>query len=222
MVVSPDPSRGCRSQHADANVYCGLDDQSIACEATLFTCQQIEVYMHVIGWVIRTGNLGATRYWAVGEPLCERAAEVAGSIAGSSVVAPIGKISNSTTALDFNVAPGETRELWKNNLSSLLEGHITFDTSVTEEGQDHIEGCYRIGSGDWKVYYFSHWRDGRLWTKNAVIHNAVSFQSGIIGIEGVIPMTTSLNKEECVRLISRATNIHKWTETAGPNSLLLK
>ena len=178
--------------------------------------------MHVVGWIVRTGILGATRYWAVGEPLCERASEIAGSRAGSCVAVSLSRISSSSTALEFSAAPGETRELWKNTLSGSSEGQLTFDTVVAEEGQDHVEGCYRIGGEDWKVFYFSRLQDGHLWTDDAVIRKAVTFQSGIVGIDGVIPPTTVLNKEECVSQISNATNVHKWIETIGPNSLILK
>jgi hypothetical protein len=63
---------------------------------------------------------------------------------------------------------------------------ITFDIVVPEEGVKNVEGCYRINSGNWEVYYFTKWHTGTSLTA-PIIRSKAIFQSGISGVSGVVP-----------------------------------
>ena len=101
-------------------------------------------------------------------------------------------------------------------------GEISFDLIIPEEGMDHIEGVYRIEGADWKVFYFTHWRDGYLWSMNPIIRENVIFQSGIGGIDAVYPACQLLNKETSKKLLSSILGGVSWVDVMGPDSLQLK
>jgi hypothetical protein len=86
----------------------------------------------------------------------------------------------------------------------------------------HIEGCYRIDGEDWKVPYFTHWRNGNLWMGAPLIRDEAIFQSGIAGVDGVFPVDTVLNKKTVMKILAEVVGTEGWTEVSGPNSLILK
>ena len=181
-----------------------------------------DVPMEIAGWIIRTGSFGAARYWKVGEPSPERAAVIAGAAAGGGPATAISKIAAHHYSQLWTVVVGEAQEIWGRNLSGIMEGQVTFDTVVPEEGTSHIEGCYRIGDGDWKVFYFTTSQSMLSSTRHIGVRRDVTFQSGISGMDGILPAGTVLNKKECIRIISDGTGVDRWSEIAGPNSLILK
>ena len=103
-----------------------------------------------------------------------------------------------------------------------MNGEITFDTQVDELGQDHIEGCYRIGGEDWKVFYFTHWFNGDLWSGDPVIKKDAVWQSGITGVNAVLPKEQRLNKTTVLDTLSELLGVQGWSEVRGPDSLQLK
>ena len=103
-----------------------------------------------------------------------------------------------------------------------MNGEITFDLVVPLEGLDHIEGCYRLSHEDWKVFYFTHWTNGSLWSGDPVIRPDAMWQSGIRGVDAVYPASIRLNKESTMAFLSEILGGVDWTEVVGPDSLALK
>lgn len=103
-----------------------------------------------------------------------------------------------------------------------MQGLISFDTEVSESGQPHIEGCYKLPMSEWRVFYFTHYRGGRLWNEDPKINRNAVFSSGIRGVDAVFPASTVLNKASVIQLLSDIIGDVTLRETKGPDSLMLK
>jgi hypothetical protein len=77
---------------------------------------------------------------------------------------PVAHTSGSSE-LDAHVETGEK-----------VLGEITFDIVVPEEGGPNVEGCYRIDSGNWEVYYFTNWYNGASWIGAPIVRSKAIFQ----------------------------------------------
>lgn len=104
-----------------------------------------------------------------------------------------------------------------------VKGEITFDTFHDEEDMDCVDGCYRVGEEDWKIFYFSHRTNGKLWQESPYIRSNVAWPSGVTGIDVVYPIDKPLNRETVKMVLTDVLggNID-WTEVRGPDSLQLK
>jgi hypothetical protein len=98
-----------------------------------------------------------------------------------------------------------------------MKGEISFDTNVDDNGQENIEGCYRICEEEWQVFYFTQWWDGYP----RIVKNAVS-ESGIGGVDVWFPKTQILNKSAVIKVLSDILGVDEWSEVRGPDSLQLK
>jgi hypothetical protein len=103
-----------------------------------------------------------------------------------------------------------------------MNAEISFDTSVSEDGQRHIEGCYRMAGRDWQIFYFTSWWQGRPWQgAPRIIQNQV-WQSGITGVEVRCQDDLIVNKTFVKNVLSDALGVTEWLEVVGPDSLQLK
>ena len=103
-------------------------------------------------------------------------------------------------------------------------GEITFDIlDLDEDDNDSVEGCYRLESEDWKIFYFSHRMNGELWKAEPYIRPDATWPNGVKGIDVVYPVDRPLNKNTVRDLLSDilGKNI-RWAEVHGPDSLQLK
>ena len=103
-----------------------------------------------------------------------------------------------------------------------MQGLISFDTEVSESGHDDIEGCYKLPMGEWRVFYFTHHRGGKMWNEDPNINRNAVFSSGIRGVDAVFPTSTVLNKTSVIQLLSDILGDVTLVETRGPDSLVLK
>ena len=101
-------------------------------------------------------------------------------------------------------------------------GEVTFDIVVPEEGVRYAEGCYRINGGNWHVYYVKNWHNGAPWTGEPTIRSDAIFQSGISGVDGIVPADWILNKKTIKKILVEAVGVDAWIEVSGPNSLILR
>jgi hypothetical protein len=101
-------------------------------------------------------------------------------------------------------------------------GEISFDTVVSESGQPHVEGCYRIGANDWKVFYFTQRHKGRWWSEDPIVRTDVVWPSGVSGVDAVFPVNVVLNKKFIKSILSDILGCVDWVEVLGPDSLQLK
>lgn len=104
----------------------------------------------------------------------------------------------------------------------IMQGVISFDTEVSDSGQHHIEGCYKLPESDWKVFYFTHFDGGKLWNGAPRINKNAIWQSGISGVDAVYPASTVLNKSSVSQLLSDILGDVTFVEARGPDSLMLK
>jgi hypothetical protein len=98
-----------------------------------------------------------------------------------------------------------------------MKGEISFDTNIDDNGQENIEGCYRICGENWQVFYFTKWWDGAP----RIIKDAV-YNSGITGVDVWFPKNQILNKFAVIKLLSDILGVTEWSEVRGPDSLQLK
>jgi hypothetical protein len=191
---------------------------------------------NIVGWIVRTEAAGCHRYWQVGVVDADQAAATARDTAGADTAKAVTRIpSHAVSAFEFG--PGIVTEVvWESRLvthtsepsefedqvgaGKKVLGEITFDIVVPEEGVANVEGCYRITGGNWQVYYLTNWR--APWTGAPIIRSNAIFQSGIAGVDGVVPGSWILNKKTIKKLLAEAVGVDGWIEVTGPDSLILK
>lgn len=198
--------------------------------------------MQVVGWIVRTGEPGSVKYWKVGVTDSERAAAMAAEAAGTQTAKAISQIAARATnypGSNFALNSGSAIEIWEREASFLTHrpagsnaiglassdglGEITFDTILSDEDNEYVEGCYRTNSGDWRVYAFTHGdheRNSRMSEKD--IRHDIVFRGGVIGTDGILPRENKLNKDSIIRILAELTGVEHWVEVSGPNSLILK
>jgi hypothetical protein len=117
---------------------------------------------------------------------------------------------------------------------SYLESDLTptgeFDTEQAHLGTQHeisfdivmrddmgiVEGSYRLPGHLWQIFLF---------TKTDVPeieHDFVTWQSGITGVEFIIPNRITLNQNFIIGAISELFGATSWVVVPGPDSLILK
>ena len=111
---------------------------------------------------------GHHRYWRVGEPDPDQAAQIARDAIGADVARAVTSVPAHVLP-EFQIAPGVITELvletkqvagpFQIPISETqidmggAKGEITFDIVVPEDGVSCVEGCYRIDGGNWQVYF---------------------------------------------------------------------
>ena len=103
-------------------------------------------------------------------------------------------------------------------------GEISFDAVTLGEDDDNIEGCYRIGESEWKVFFISHSLAGDApWTGEPIINSDAIWPSGVKGVNAIYPIRVKLNKFSVRTILSEALGENiQWTEVRGPDSLQMK
>jgi hypothetical protein len=96
-----------------------------------------------------------------------------------------------------------------------MMGEISYDL-VMEDDMDFVEGTYRIGDGDWRVFV----------TNRAAIDRAEvsSFRwlSGVTGVVLRVPQSGRLNKQVVEWLLSEWLGVSEWREVRGPDSIQIR
>jgi hypothetical protein len=97
-----------------------------------------------------------------------------------------------------------------------MNAEISFDTMVPDTGSEHVEGCYRLGSSDWRVFYATQAYQGspRIFP--------ATWQSGASGIQIHHPKNEILNKASVKSALAEMLNVSEWIEVRGPDSLQMK
>ncbi len=103
-----------------------------------------------------------------------------------------------------------------------VTAEISFDTDVSESGQNHVEGSYRIFRRPWQVFYFTSCWQGRVWKGPSLINANCVWQSGITGVQVVCENTLIINKAFVRKTLSEVLGVNRWSEVLGPDSLELK
>ncbi len=98
-----------------------------------------------------------------------------------------------------------------------MKAEISFDTIIDSNGEENIEGCYRIEGKDWSVFYFTQWWDDQP----HIVKDAV-WRSGITGVDVRFPKDNILNKSSVMKYLSQILGVTEWSEVKGPDSLQLK
>ena len=103
-----------------------------------------------------------------------------------------------------------------------MKGEVSFDLVIGDEEQNHIEGCFRLDEGDWRVFYFTNRLHGEWWQGAPDVRKDVTWPSGVTGVDVVYPKDKILNKLTVIRILSDILGIEDWSEVRGPDSLQLK
>ena len=98
-----------------------------------------------------------------------------------------------------------------------MEGEITFDL-VMEENMSFVEGCYRLEDELWHVFMFRKSRG----IEEVGIKRDLVWQSGVTGINIIIPDDTTLDKLLVLEALSDALGVTEWSEIHGPDSMELR
>jgi hypothetical protein len=197
--------------------------------------------VEILGWIVRTGEPGSVQYWKVGAPDPKRAAAIAAEAAGvptAKAIARIGVWAANEPGSAFALISGTAIEMWARGrrrrthepldpttmalASSESFGQISFDTELSDDDNEHMEGSYRLTSGDWKVFYFTHHHHGKMWMGEKNIRHDFMFSGGVIGTDSIFPTTEKLNKHTVVDIFTQLTGVKYWVEVIGPDSLILK
>jgi len=98
-----------------------------------------------------------------------------------------------------------------------MKAEITFDL-VMDENMPFVEGCYRLHNDIWHVFMF---RKSRGVEPVGVKKNLV-WDSGVTGINVIVPDDTALNKSTVIQTLSDALGVTEWLEVRGPDSMQLR
>jgi hypothetical protein len=98
-----------------------------------------------------------------------------------------------------------------------MKAEITFDL-VMNENMPFVEGCYRLDNDIWHVFMF---RKSRGMELVGVRRNLV-WDSGVTGINVIVPDDTTLNKLTVIQTLSDALGVTEWLEVRGPDSMQLR
>jgi hypothetical protein len=99
-----------------------------------------------------------------------------------------------------------------------MKAEITFDL-VMEDNMPFVEGCYRLERADWEVFIIAHSRAG---SSEPGVWKNLTWQSGVKGLNAVVPATTRLNKSVVLEVLSDALGVTEWSEIRGPDSIVLR
>jgi hypothetical protein len=94
-------------------------------------------------------------------------------------------------------------------------GEISYDL-VMEEDMQFVEGTYRIGGGDWRVFI----------VKKAPIPQSevapCQWESGVAGVTITMDESIRLNKRVVEEVLMAWLGVEKWNEVRGPDSMDLR
>jgi hypothetical protein len=99
-----------------------------------------------------------------------------------------------------------------------VKAEITFDL-VMGEDMGFVEGCFRLDGGEWEVFIIAHTRNGSC---EPGVWKNLTWESGVRGLNAVVPRTTKLNKTIVLRVLSDALGVTEWSEVRGPDSIMLR
>lgn len=93
-----------------------------------------------------------------------------------------------------------------------MTGDISYDL-VMEDDMGFIEGCYRVGSGNWQVLIINK-KD-----IDSIVFVPSRWPNGILGLVIHVPAATVLNSSVAKQILSNRLGIHSWIESKGPDSI---
>jgi len=99
-----------------------------------------------------------------------------------------------------------------------MKAEITFDLIMTED-MDFVEGCYRLPGRVWEVFIFNRLRCGPY---GVGVWKDLTWDSGVRGLNAVMPAGTKLNKATVFEVLSEALGVTEWFEVRGPDSIVLR
>jgi hypothetical protein len=97
-----------------------------------------------------------------------------------------------------------------------IQGEISYDL-VMDDDMPFVEGTYRLGSGEWKVFIFLMTR-----TAGEMVWNHSTWDSGVGGIVFQVPSGMPLNMATVEALMSKALGCGSWRRVVGPDSMVLR
>ncbi len=191
-----------------------------------------------IGWLIRTETNGHHRYWKVGAVEAAQAAAIAAATANADMAQAVTRLLSHYSPRYTPTQDAAIEVTWGNSPVTLavkaseseprigaggkVLGEITFDIIVPEDGVTHVEGCYRLNSGNWLVYYLTNYHRHGSSIDTPIINRKAVFSSGIAGVSGFFPADWLLNKKTIGEILAEAVGVDGWVEVTGPDSLALK
>ncbi len=99
-----------------------------------------------------------------------------------------------------------------------MKAEITFDLEMSDY-MDFAEGCYRLSDNIWCVFIFYVRRKSNDFI--GVEKNLV-WDSGVTGLNVLLPPGTNLNKALVLETLSRELGVTEWVEVRGPDSINLR
>jgi hypothetical protein len=96
-----------------------------------------------------------------------------------------------------------------------VQAEIRYDL-VMENDMSFVEGCYRLPGRPWEVFIFS---------KREIAqpeHRFGKWDSGVTGINVLVPVATTLNKSVVEEMLSSALGVAEWREVKGPDSIVIR
>ena len=99
-----------------------------------------------------------------------------------------------------------------------MKAEITFDLIMTED-MPFVEGCYRLPGEAWEVFIFTHLNNGPY---GIGVWKDLIWDSGVRGLNAVMPADTKLSKETVFNVLSQALGVAEWAEVRGPDSIVLR
>lgn len=99
-----------------------------------------------------------------------------------------------------------------------MKAEITFDLVMTDD-MGFVEGCYRLPGGSWEVFIFTRLSCG---PRGIGVWKDLTWDSGVKGLNAVMPADTKLNKATIFEVLSQALDVTEWSEVRGPDSITLR
>jgi hypothetical protein len=94
---------------------------------------------------------------------------------------------------------------------------ITWDLVMSED-MAFAEGCYRLDGRDWQVITAFKAKG----TYPVGIRNGVRWDSGVTGMNIVLPDDAKINATVLLEMMSNILGVSEWHEVRGPDSIMLR
>jgi hypothetical protein len=98
-----------------------------------------------------------------------------------------------------------------------MNADITWDLVMSED-MSFAEGCYRLEGGDWQVVTAFKSRG----IHQVGVRNGVKWDSGVTGMNIVLPDDATINKSNLIQIMSDALGVDHWREVRGPDSMNIR
>ena len=99
-----------------------------------------------------------------------------------------------------------------------MKAEIAFDL-IMEDDMPFVEGCYRLDDDVWCVFMFRKSRGG---IEAAGVKKRLVWESGVTGLNVVLPDSELLNKAKVLQVLSKVLSVEQWIKVKGPDSMRLR